>query len=113
MYTNHSGTSNIMFVTFPETTDGYDAQWTTGYFSNESAERTQRRIYEVCQTKPSGAVRYITVIYPYGTSAEYDNIKIDAEFTDNGFSQTGASVRVNVDNAGELKSYNLTYTINQ
>lgn len=113
MYTNLSGNSNIMFVTFPETTDGYDAQWTTGYFSNESAERTQRRIYEVCQTKPSGAVRFITVIYPYGTSAEYDNIKIDAEFTDNGFSQTGASVRVNVDNAGEVKSYNLTYTINQ
>ena len=114
MYTNLSGTSNMMFVTFPATTDGYDSNWTTGYFSNEMAEETQRRNYEVCQNKPgTDAVRFITVLYPFGSASEFENIKISAEFADNGFSDSGASVKVTVNKAGNTQNYNLSYTINQ
>ncbi len=114
MHTSLSGSSNIMYVTYPETTDGYDSNWTTGYFSDELAERTQRRNYEVCQTKPADdAVRFITVLYPYGAASEYENIDITASFTDSGFSESGTRVRVTVDNNGSQETYNLSYTINQ
>ena len=112
MHTNLSGNSNIMFITYPGTTDGYDANWTTGYFSDAIGERTQRRHYEICQNKPAdGAVRFITVIYPYGAASEYDDLDIKAEFTDRGFSESGASVKVTVDKAGEQTIYNLSYTL--
>ena len=114
MHTSLSGSSNIMYVTYPETTDGYDSNWTAGYFSDELAERTQRRNYEVCQTKPADdAVRFITVLYPYGAASEYENIDITASFTDSGFSESGTRVRVTVDNNGSQETYNLSYTINQ
>ena len=112
MHTTFSGSSNMLFTTFPATTDGYDSNWTTGYFSNETATRVQRRNYEICQNKSADdAVRFITVIFPYGAAAEYDSLNIFAEFRDNGFSQNGASVRVTVDKAGEQTVYNLSYTL--
>ena len=116
MHTNLSGSSNIMFVTFPETTDGYESRWTTNYFCNDiinnDSERIQRKVYEVNQNKPAdGAVRFITVIYPYGAASEYDDLDIKAEFTDRGFSESGASVKVTVDKAGEQTICNLSYTL--
>ena len=113
MYTNMSGNSNMMFVTFPETKDGYDSQWTTGYFSNKTGESTNRRVYEVSQNKADGkAVRFISVIYPYGSAAEYENIKVtSAEFVSKDFSETGATVRVVITKDGTPVTYNLTYTL--
>ena len=113
MYTNMSGNSNMMFVTFPETKDGYDSQWTTGYFSNEAGEETNRRLYDVSQNKADGkAVRFISVIYPYGSAAEYENIKVtSAEFVSKDFSETGATVRVVITKDGTPVTYNLTYTL--
>lgn len=118
MHTDLPVSSNMMFVTFPETTDGYDSNWTTNYFCNQlitdNSQRIQRRIYEIKQTKPAdGAVRFITVLYPYGAASEYENIDITASFTDSGFSESGTRVRVTVDNNGSQETYNLSYTINQ
>ena len=103
----------MMFVTFPETKDGYDSQWTTGYFSNKTGERTNRRLYEVSQNKADGkAVRFISVIYPYGSAAEYENIRVtSAEFVSKDFSETGATVRVVITKDGTPVTYNLTYTL--
>lgn len=118
MHTAFSG-ANFVFKTFPETKDGYDSNWTTGYFSDDTGSRTQRRVYEILLDKEAGkAARFVTVIYPYGAAAEYDNINISAQFTDNTagnegtFNSKGPKVKVSVEEAGVKKEYNLSYTIN-
>lgn len=68
---------------------------------------TPRKAYAVTRTKASGeTARYISVILPVNGSTE--NTSIAAEFTDSGYSPSGASVKVTIDGLEYPLSYQLS-----
>jgi heparan-sulfate lyase len=114
-HTIYDDNNNMAYKTFCETTEGFTASNTTGYYSDDINTRVQRRIYRVRITKQSGlAARFITVLYPIGKADEYDGTTISASFTDNEggtpgtFHEDGTSVEVTVGD----KTYELTCEIN-
>lgn len=114
MHTIFSDNNNMIFKTFTETTEGYAATNTTGYYSPAINEKVQRRLYRVSITKPSdGAARFITVIFPFKAVGDFDTMSISAKFTDNEggkagtFHESGASLEVSVNGT----KYNLAYTL--
>ncbi|MGM9764651.1 MAG: heparinase II/III family protein [Candidatus Cryptobacteroides sp.] len=91
-----------------------------GYYLNNvveneekyNEERIRRGMYRMTVDKPAGkAARFITVITPLSTADAFDNLNVDAAFTDKTdgtFNPSGLSLRVTVNN----DSYNLNYTLN-
>lgn len=91
-----------------------------GYYLNNvveneekyNEERIRRGMYRMTVDKPAGkAARFITVITPLSTADAFDNLNVDAAFTDNTdgtFNPSGLSLRVTVND----DSYNLNYTLN-
>ncbi len=115
MHTEFPDGNNMIFLTFPETVDGYAATWTTQYFSDTYEEKTQRRVYTIELSKKADlAARFITVICPMGAASEYPATRISASFTDNGssaagtFHPDGAALKVIVND----RTYNLSYKLN-
>lgn len=114
VHTLFTDNNNMLFRTFVETKAGYSATNSTAYTSNKIEEKTQRRFYRVNITKPeNGAARFITVIYPFKTEADFEKINIDAKFIDNTetsagtFHENGAAVEVTIDG----QKYELSYTL--
>ena len=106
--------NNMLFRTFCETTDGYLAENSTGYYSDNIWQRTQRRWYRVSIDKKEGlAARFITVICPFGAAGELNGLGLSAAFTDNAggtpgtFHPDGCSLRVSL----KGKTYDLSYTL--
>lgn len=101
-HTVFTDNNNMLFKTFVETTEGYEAENNTSYVSNELGEKTaQRRNYRIHVKKAADKVaRFITVIYPFGAPSEYASLDIQAEFIDN-----AAKVTIN------SKAYTLEYTL--
>lgn len=114
-HTTYSDNNNMLFKTFVETTTDYEGVSTSGYVSETLGVRSyQRRIYRVNITKPeNGAARYITVMYPFASESEFENLDISAKFTDNEegeegtFHESGASAEVTIDGV----TYELSYTL--
>ena len=113
-HTLFTDNNNMLFRTFAETTDGYLAENSTGYFSDAIGQRTQRRFYRVSVDKQAGkAVRFITVIHPIAKPEEAGTMQISAVFTDNEggipgtFHEKGCSVKVRVGS----REYDLSYTL--
>lgn len=113
-HTLFTDNNNMLFRTFVETKKGYSATNSTAYTSNKIEEKTQRRFYRVNITKPeNGAARFITVIYPFKTEADFEKINIDAKFIDNTetsagtFHENGAAVEVTING----QKYELSYTL--
>lgn len=114
-HTSFSDNNNMIFRTFVETTEGYNALNNTAYVSEKLGEKTaQRRFYQVDITKPAeGAARFITVIYPFQTESDIESLNISARFTDNSetpagtFHASGAAVEVTVGD----KNYELSYSL--
>lgn len=114
-HTSFSDNNNMLFRTFVETTEGYNALNNTAYVSEKLGEKTaQRRFYQVDITKPAeGAARFITVIYPFQTEGDIESLNISARFTDNSdtpagtFHASGAAVEVTVGD----KNYELSYSL--
>jgi len=108
-HTNFADGNNMAFATFSETTDGFAASNNTAYISEKIGEKTyQRRVYQVDVHKAADkAARFITVIAPFATEADFNALGIDARFTDSGFSASGASVEVSVSG----KKYELSYQL--
>lgn len=107
--------NNIILKSFSETTDGYMFESSTGYYSNEIGQKTQRYWYRMSVDKQADkAARFITVIYPFGNADDYSKQNIDAIFTDNApdaagmFHADGASVKVTVNGT----DYSLSYKLN-
>ena len=107
--------NNMMFKTFVETTEGYNATFNTAYISEKLGEKTyQRKFYQVDITKPeNGAARFITVICPFEKESDLEVLNVSAKFTDNDaanagtFHASGASVEVNIG----TEKYELSYTL--
>ncbi|WP_294068267.1 heparin-sulfate lyase HepC [Proteiniphilum sp. UBA1028] len=111
-HTQYGDNNNMLFKTFVGTTPGYAALNNTAYVSNKLGEKSaQRRFYQVTIKKPlNGAARFITVIHPFTTEADYANMDISARFTDNTeglFNSRGASAEVTING----KPYALNYTL--
>ena len=113
-HTLFTDNNNMIFRTFTETTDGFLGENSTGYYSDNIGEKTQRRWYRVGIDKKEGlAARFITVIYPFGNPDDAAGITISASFTDNEggtagtFHQDGCSVRVGIGS----KNYDLSYSL--
>lgn len=114
-HTTFNDNNNMLFKTFVETTEEYEAIDNTAWISEKLDEKTaQRRFYQVNIRKPSsGAARFITVIYPFEEVSQFGNIDVTAHFTDNDgnnagtFHPEGASVSVTINN----KTYELSYTL--
>ena len=108
--------NNIILKSFSETTEGYLFESSTGYYSNEIGQKTQRYWYRMSVTKQADkAARFITVIYPFGDAGTYAQQSINAAFTDNTaenagtFHADGASVKVTVNGT----DYTLSYKLNK
>ena len=100
----------MLFRTFSETEDGYKPEKNTSYISEKLGEKTSQRVfYSLNVTKAKEkAVRFITVIYPFGHPSEFDKIAVDAHFTDQGtFNSKGVSVEVDINS----KKYELSYSL--
>ena len=107
--------NNMMFKTFVETTEGYNATFNTAYISEKLGEKTyQRKFYQVDITKPeNGAARFITVICPFEKETDLKTLNVSAKYVDNDaanagtFHASGASVEVNIG----TEKYKLSYTL--
>lgn len=108
-HTTFADNNNMAYVTFAEQQEGFVGNSLSGYISEVLGEKTyQRRAYRVdVSKKADGAARFITVIYPFTSDSEFQNLGIEARFTDGTFNAGGAAVEVKV--AG--RTYNLSYTL--
>lgn len=77
-----------------------------GFLSVAENVTTARKAYRVAQEKTAEmpAARFITVLYP---AADASAASVTAQFNDNGFNASGATVRVTADG----KTYNLSYKL--
>ena len=106
--------NNIIIKSFSETSEGYNFESGTGYYSNEIGQKTQRWWYRMSVTKQADkAARFVSVIYPFGNADDFDKQNITARFTDNAegaegtFHAGGASVKVTVNGVDYTLSYKL------
>lgn len=116
-HTAFSDGNNMLCRTFleavPASADDYNFNDLHSNVSNAiSTVSGQRTGYRVGAAQPEGgAVRFITVIYPFSDSC--DGLSIEAEFTDNGTTGTGAvhsdgsAVMVTVNGTEYYLSYSL------
>lgn len=113
-HSNFDDGNNLIMKSFSETSEGYQFESGTGYYSNEIDQKTQRYWYRMSVTKQSDkAARFITVVYPFGNADDYSKQNISAVFTDNApdaagtFHADGASVKVTVNGVDYTLSYKL------
>lgn len=114
-HTAFGDNNNMLIRTFAETNQDFGYANLTSPYSNKLGEVNGSRIgYQYTIRKPEkGAARFITVICPFGSAADYAKQTVEARFTDNPkeaagtFHAGGASVEVNVNG----KVYQLTYTL--
>ena len=106
--------NNIILKSFSETSEGYKFESSTGYYSNEIDQKTQRYWYRMSVTKQADkAARFITVIYPFAKADDFSKQTITASFTDNApeaagtFHAEGVSVKVKVNGVDYTLSYKL------
>lgn len=102
-HTAFSNKNNMLFRTFgnaPLTSNAFESK-----VSYAIGIATERAAYAVEMDKTSDqTARYITVLLPTEDAA---TSTVSAEFTDSGYSATGASLKVTVNG----KAYNLNYTL--
>lgn len=106
-HTTFSDNNMILRTFVPTTSTSYEEALIKGAAtSNDIGVSQVRPGYQITIRKISnGAARYITVIY---FADDVTSTNISGEFTDEGFTGTGASVKVTIDG----REYPLTYTLN-
>ncbi len=114
-HTNFADNNNMLIRTFAETHQDFGATVEKTTFSNKIGVVSGQRVgYQYNIRKPEhGAARFVSVIYPYGNTKDFENIDISARFTDNQsgtagtYHAQGAAVEVSING----KVYKLSFTL--
>ena len=104
-HTTFKDGNNIVVRTFPKTDFTFEPFTGRVAFSVKNDVFYTRKSYRIKKNKAADeTARFITVILPCGDTSSQN---INAEFTDEGYSENGASVKVEFNNT----NYDLSYTL--
>ncbi len=115
-HSNFDDNNNMLIKTFVETSQDYAARNFVSEVSNKLQEvSAKRKSYQVTVRKRGAekAARFITVIYPFKSEADFQKLNIEAKFTDNTpenagtFHKQGVQTEVTING----KKYNLSYAL--
>lgn len=115
-HTKFADNNNMLIKTFVETSQDYGAVNSVTEISDKlQVVSAKRKSYQVSVRKRGAdkAARFITVIYPFKTEADFEKTVIEAKFIDNDadnlgtFHKEGAKTEITING----KKFNLSYTL--